>query len=141
MSRKFGAIHITDTRNFLRYPSSIKNREEIMDKKKVVLKTELAGLPKIYCSSCNQITPHRVIASHETRIEYENQDLIDRAMQIVRCETCETVTFRELYAIRGFHEENSEGIWVDPVTEILYPRPANVEHRRFSADESTGIFD
>lgn len=112
-----------------------------MDEKTEVLKTELAGLPEINCSSCNQITNHRIIASYETRIEYENQDMENKAMQIVRCETCATVSFRELYAIRGFHEENSEGIWVDPVTEVLYPRPVNAENRRLSADESTGIFD
>ena len=105
------------------------------------LKTDLLSLQQIHCGSCEKATPHKVVASHETKTEFENDDRLDIAMQIVRCETCETVSFRDLYASRGFHLENSDGVWIDPVTERLYSRTELATTRRLSADESTGIFD
>ena len=105
------------------------------------LKTDLLSLQQIHCESCDKATPHKVVASHESRTEFENDDRLDIAMQIVRCETCDTVSFRELYASRGFHLENSQGVWVDPVTERLYSRTEIPKTRKLSADDSTGIFD
>ncbi|MDO9419982.1 MAG: hypothetical protein Q7T66_04890 [Herminiimonas sp.] len=108
---------------------------------KEVLKTNLPAVQLIHCDSCEKSTGHKVVASHEARTVFENDDRLEIAMQIIRCETCETVSFRELYASRGFHEENSKGVWVDPVTERLYSRTEIATTRRLSADESTGIFD
>ena len=62
-------------------------------------------------------------------------------MQVVRCEAFEAVSFRKLTAVRGHHLENSSGVWVDPVTEIRFTRPASGDWRLLSPDESTGIFD
>lgn len=105
-----------------------------------VLKTDLPGKPLIPCTSCEAVTPHKVIASHETEV-FVADDNLQTAMQIVRCEVCKMVSFRELYATRGFHEKNSAGVWVDPVSEFRYIRSSNSPNRRFNADESTGIFD
>ena len=111
-----------------------------MENKTELLLTDLPGLTAINCTACGQSTPHKVVASHVTRRVFED-DSLDTAMQIVRCEVCEAVSFRELYASRDHHHKNSDDVWVELVTEITYTRPTQGERRLFSADESTGIFD
>jgi hypothetical protein len=112
-----------------------------MEKKTEYLKTELSERPLIWCETCNASQPHKIIASHFSHTQYVD-DKSDVAMQIIRCETCERVSFRSLSAGQGFHVKNSEGVWVDPVTEVRYvSRPLNNEWRVLSPDESTGIFD
>ncbi|CAL60974.1 Hypothetical protein HEAR0781 [Herminiimonas arsenicoxydans] len=114
------------------------------------LKTDLRGLHQIPCPACGKITPHKIVASHETYVEYTEYDdckkvtvIIDvvmEAMQIVRCKPCETTSFRQLKAVRGIHLEYSHGVWVDPVTEVLY-RHDGVKKRQLDAEASSQYFD
>lgn len=114
------------------------------------LKTDLPKIQPTYCEKCDQHTPHKVVASHETVTVFTEPDentketlVIDvgtDAMQIVRCERCETVSFRKMQSIRGFHQESSKGIWVDPVYEMLYI-PDHATRRLLDVDDASEFFD
>lgn len=99
----------------------------------------MPGLHEIHCDTCEKSTPHKIVASHHTQIEYKSDDLTS-AKQIVRCENCEEVSFRTLRATRDHHEENSKGEWVYVVHEVHHSSACGVP-RQFSADESTDVFD
>lgn len=113
-------------------------------------KVNLPTLHKVHCDKCGQSTAHKVLASHETDTEYtefnESEqktyliDIVVDVMQIVRCENCGTVSVRALQAVRGMHEQNSEGMWVDPLYETLY-RPDKSTRHRLGADQSSNIFE
>lgn len=114
------------------------------------LKTDLPGLHQISCTPCGQNTPQRIVASHETYIEYTEfddckketllLDVVMNAMQIVRCEQCEATSFRELQAVRGIDIENSLGVCDEPVIETIY-KVDGVRRRKLDAEASTQYFD
>lgn len=110
-----------------------------MNTKTEILMTDLPALAMIHCESCVNETLHKIIASHLTKIEYESDDL-ESAKQIVRCEVCEEVSYRTLWATRDDHEENSKGEWVYIVNEIRYLNSMG-KRKRFTADESNGVFE
>ncbi len=115
-----------------------------MHKKTEVFKANLPDLAIIPCALCGSDTYHKIVSSYEIETIYtEDQHLTDDlfcAMQIVRCEQCEDVTFRELFAAAGCEVQNSQGDWVNPVTEFFYPRQVDAPQRQFDADESTYVF-
>ena len=110
-----------------------------MDTKTEELQTHLPGLHEIYCDTCEKSTPHKIVASHLTKIEFKGDNL-ESAKQVVRCENCEDVSFRTLCSTRDHHEENSKGEWVYVVHEVRHSNAIG-ERRQFSSDESTGVFD
>jgi len=80
---------------------------------------------KIYCSQCNSITNHIVMQS----IDVEEEEVIDTHYgidskdhyQIVKCQGCDSITFRH----QNWCSENmfqiSQDEWEDGNTEYLYP--------------------
>lgn len=126
-------------------------KTEKVDKSKTEkLRTDFLTLQQIHCDACNESTPHKVLASHETETEYTRFDESDHKTylldvvfnweQIVRCERCEKVSFRSLEAVRGMHEENAAGVWVDPVYETRYSH-VKESRRLLDVEESTLVYE
>jgi len=81
---------------------------------------------KIYCSHCTSNTNHEVLQSIDTEgselihIDYGTIDWSDN-YQIVKCQGCDSITFRHLNWVSENVQQIGEDEWEDGYTEYLYP--------------------
>lgn len=82
---------------------------------------------QIACSRCSGKTSHQVKASYDQNTDYEHRHGVvsfHSAYQIVQCQGCSTISFREASSNSEEWDMDDDGEVFSPVSESLYPSRA-----------------